>query len=158
KPPQGCHKHAELATERGRWIHCVRCTVAIHHRRAGWITRYSGPPFSCGTSICEAKTVGMPSRVNLKISRPKRGGMSAIKSLPALSKVRPRGLGRPEAKVRLTPRGVNLRIRSLLPGNTTVDTKRLPNSSKASPIGQLSELVKASGPTNMLRVPSGVNL
>src|SRR5215467_14803910 len=80
--------------------------------RAGWMAKYSGPPFSSGMPISDAKTVARPLRVNFTISPLAEGGICATKSLPALSKISPRGLGRPDANLLLAPCGVNLRIPS----------------------------------------------
>jgi uncharacterized protein with GYD domain len=52
----------------------------------GWIAKYCGPPFSCGTPTSEAKTIGTPSGANFKISPQAEGGFSAAKSLPASNK------------------------------------------------------------------------
>jgi len=68
----------------------------------GWIARYSGHHFLPERQSLKQRQSGAPLRVNFKISPPAEGGIWATKSLPALSKIRPRGLRKPEANMLLT--------------------------------------------------------
>ena len=134
----------------------VRATAVVTFEAIGVLggakARNSAPPFPAASPSSEAKratppdtgtmpwTVPVPPSVNSTISPVVAPGTSATKRLLLASKANPRGLlVSPVAKVVFVPYWSNSRIApSGVPLTMSeVDTKRLPELSKARPMGPL---------------------
>jgi hypothetical protein len=117
---------------------------------------HSGPRFPLKPKFCEANTVCVPPGVNAKISPVVAVPgipISATKRLPAPSKANPRGnFVSPVANrgVISVPSVANLRISPVPSLPFVLDTKRLPDASKARPTGPVGP-GKSVGPNENAR-------